>query len=296
MYTILGLLAIVLWDMLGLLGSMTKAIPALQLLAMCFTISALIVIIKRIFKQEALFKLPQLTKQQWLIGVTGLFGFHFCYFLAVKFAPIIEVSLIVYCWPLLLALFVAPKQRIKLALIGGVLGFAGIAFIIVGEGDLHLSSDYALGYSLAVTCALIWSSYSWFLTRSDSHVEDIAWQSAAVAGLALLASYTFESPVWQFTTSEWFGILLLGLGPVGGSFYLWDLGLKQGNKQLLASFSFSAPLISSILLALAGISVWSFNIVIALSLILTGAGIANFTPKSQANTVQNTNADMANKR
>ena len=167
---------------------------------------------------------------------------------------------------------------------------------IIGDGELNMSSDYLLGYSLAIACALIWSSYSWFVSYSDSHVEDIAWQSAAVSALSLIASYSLESPNWHFTANEWLGVLLLGLGPVGGSFYLWDLGLKRGNKQLLASLSFSAPLISSILLALAGISIWSINIAIALGLILLGAGIANFTPKHPRNTVLNTKSDMACKQ
>ena len=71
------------------------------------------------------------------------------------------------------------------------------------------------------------------------------------------------------------GVLLLGLGPVGGAFYLWDMSLKNGNRQLLASISFCTPLISAVILALAGLNDWSIYIVIALSLILLGAFVSN---------------------
>ncbi|WP_293227287.1 EamA family transporter [Moritella sp.] len=107
----------------------------------------------------------------------------------------------------------------------------------------------------------------------------MAWLSAAVALLALLAHWQFETSDWSFSLSEWGGILLLGLGPVGGAFYLWDIALKKGSQQLLASLSFSTPLISSVILAIAGFNAWSTNIIIALALILSGAIIANTKKK-----------------
>ena len=283
MPTIYGIFAVILWGLLALLGVATVNIPAFQLLTLCFCISAAIVVIKRMVTKKAVFKKPSLTIVQWLMGIFGLFGFHFCYFMALKFAPVLEVSLIVYMWPLLLAVFVANKQSLLKPLVGGCVGFVGISFIIVGEGDFTLSNDYLFGYLLAVTCALIWSCYSWFLSKSNNKVEDIGWLSLAVALLSFLAHLQLEPYDWSFTLQEWLGILLLGLGPVGGSFYLWDYGLKYGNKQLLASLSFSAPLISSFALYLAGFNEWSFNIIIALGLILSGALISNWTGQSANN-------------
>ena len=98
----------------------------------------------------------------------------------------------------------------------------------------------------------------------------------------MIAHWLFETSNWSFSLSEWGGILLLGLGPVGGAFYLWDIALKKGNQQLLASLSFSTPLISSVILAIAGFNAWSANIIIALALILSGAIIANMKKKPVA--------------
>ncbi|WP_028862746.1 DMT family transporter [Psychromonas aquimarina] len=279
MATIYGLSAVILWGMLALLGTVTVEIPAFQLLSLCFCISALIIVIKRIISRKAVFKKPSLTVNQWLFGTAGLFGFHFCYFMAMKYAPAIEVSLIVYIWPLLLAVFVATKQSLLKALSGGCAGFIGISFIIIGNGDFSLDYNYLTGYLLAAACALIWSSYSWYLSKSNNDVEDIAWLSVAVALLSFLAHLQLEPSSWDFTLSQWAGIILLGLGPVGGSFYLWDIGLKHGNKQLLASLSFSAPLISSFALYAAGLNTWSFNITAAVGLILSGALITNMKGK-----------------
>ena len=183
--------------------------------------------------------------------------------------------MIAYLWPMLLVILVADKSNRFKALIGGLVGFIGISFIILDDSGLALNWDYLLGYGLAACCALIWSLYSWFLSTSGGDVDDIGWLSLVVALLSLLAHFLLEVDQWQFEQSQWVGVISLGLGPVGGAFYLWDQGLKKGNKSLLASLSFTTPLISSVALAGAGVNNWSFDIMIALSLILTGAWIAN---------------------
>lgn len=289
MQTTLGILAIVMWSCLALLGVNTAAIPAFQLLSLCFAISALLMFIKRLILKENLFSKPTLSVKQWLVGVGGLFGFHYCYFTALKIAPAIEVSLIAYLWPMLLAVFIATKAtRIK-ALLGGLIGFIGVSFIIVGDTDLAYNPDYIKGYALAACCAILWSTYSWFFSKSDSNaansVDNIGWLSLVTALFALIAHFQLEtvylsssqlsSQNWQFTFQQWISIILLGIGPVGGAFYLWDIALKQGNKKLLASLSFCTPLISSIILALVGLNLWSSNILISLSLILLGALVSN---------------------
>ncbi|WDE08139.1 EamA family transporter [Thalassomonas viridans] len=293
MATIYGLLAIVMWGALALLGVNTKGIPAFQLLFLCFFISGLLMFVRRFLTGQPLFQKPAMSLPQWLFGTGALFGFHFCYFLALKHAPAIEVSLICYLWPMLLAILLAGKSTRLRALAGGVLGFLGIGFIILGDADIAFNGEYVSGYLLAGACALIWSGYSWYLSKSSGEPDDIGWLSLAVAFLSLLAHFLLEDPAqsggrWQFGGEQWLGIILLGLGPVGGAFYLWDLGLKKGNQKLLASLSFCSPLISSVLLALAGYNAWSLNILIALTLILLGALIANKKPANKRiNTEEN---------
>lgn len=295
MATVLGITAILLWGILALLGTMTTSIPAFQLLFICFTISGLIMFSRRMIRGEPIMKTPQLSLHSWLIGITGLFGFHFFYFMALRQAPALEVSLIVYLWPLLLAVLVAHRNQRLQALLGGVVGFMGIVVLISGKGELTLSGESTAGYLLAILCALIWSNYSAYLARSPGKVDDIGWISLAVAGLSLLAHLILESDfslaasLWQFSISEWLGAILLGLGPVGGAFYLWDTGLKQGNTTLLASLSFFAPLISSVALVLAGRDAASVELLISVSLILLGGLIANRKSKQlRANTLDNT--------
>ena len=281
--TFIGVLAIAMWAALALLSVLTESLSPFLLLALCFFISGLLVLIKRACKREPLLSLPALTKMQWLVGVGGLFGFHFFYFMAIRHAPPIQVSLVCYLWPLLLALYVSAPGNHWLTLLGASLGFMG-AGVVITDGALFnvansFASNDAVGYGYALVAALIWSSYSWYMGKSNNNVEDIGWMSMAVAILAFICHLFLEpsslSTLTQLDGITLLAILLLGLGPVGGAFYLWDIGMKFGKQSWLASLSFATPVLSTMLLALFGIGTLSINVLIALALIMVGAGICN---------------------
>ncbi len=69
-------------------------------------------------------------------------------------------------------------------------------------------------------------------------------------------------------------MIALGLGPVGLAFYVWDLGVKFGNIQLLGVASYAAPLLSTIVLVLAGIAEPTWTLFLAAILISGGALLA----------------------
>ncbi len=212
---------------------------------------------------------------QWLIGIVGIFGFHFLYFLAIRYAPAMEVSLIAYLWPLFLGILVAPKSLLVCTALGGILGFLGVIVIIKDNIVFGFSDANIIGYLFAFCCALIWSSYSWFISVYKSDTSDIAWVTLACGVLAFIAHLLLEEPRWAFSNTECVAMVLLGLGPMGGAFYLWEIGMKAGNKRLLASFSFFTPVISAIALYAFGMGDFSSGIIAALILILLGAMVTN---------------------
>lgn len=279
MATAAGVVAIFMWGMLAVLTVNASEIPPFQLLTICFFVSALLIFVKRLLKREPLTTPPKLSLTQWIATVGGLFGFHFCYFLAIRFAPAIEVSLIGYLWPLLFGIAVASQATRIFAIIGGVVGFIGCALLVIGGETLGIDLQYATGYGLALACALIWAGYSWYMGDAKTQVEDIGWVCGAVAVFSLLVHLLIESTVLDLSLSAWISALLLGLGPVGGAFYLWDIGVKFGNRPLLASLSFATPVISSVALAVFGINPLTTTILLAVALIVTGALISNLMPK-----------------
>ena len=195
--TSIGVIAIAMWASLALLSVLTNMVPPFLLLALCFFISGLLVLLKRAWYREQLFTLPKLTYSQWFVGVGGLFGFHFFYFMAIRHAPALQVSLVCYLWPLLLALYVSSPGNRWLTLLGASIGFIG-AGVVITDGEVFdvadsFASNDAVGYGYALIAALIWSSYSWYMGKSNNHVEDIGWMSLVVALLALICHLVSEA-------------------------------------------------------------------------------------------------------
>ena len=58
-----------------------------------------------------------------------------------------------------------------------------------------------------------------------------------VGGLSLIASFLLE-PTVALTARDWTLIALMGLGPLGAAFYLWDRAIKGGkwNASFVESF------------------------------------------------------------
>ncbi len=279
--TIIGSISIILWGTLALLTELTgQQIPPFQLLALTFSVATMTLMSKWIVQgkiPEQVFELPVIA---WLLGVTGLFGYHLFYFIALANAPVVEAGLIAYLWPLLIVLFssLLPGESItRWHILGALISLLG-CWILLG-GGLNVDgfkSQYLVGYASAAVCSLIWSSYS-VLSRLIKRVpsDAVAGYCAVTALLGWVAHFLFEQSIWPINTIQWLAVAGLGLGPVGIAFFTWDYGVKHGNIQLLGVLSYAAPLISTILLIGFGDTPFTMNVVIACFGIVGGALIAS---------------------
>ena len=276
--TLIGFAAIAMWSLLALFTAASGAVPPFQLSALCFSIGAAIGFIW--LAASGRWRDLQQPLPVWTLGIAGLLGYHALYFTALRNAPPVEAGLIAYLWPLLIVLFSAllPGERLRWHhLAGAALGLAGTALIVGGGGGgLAFESNYAGGYLAALGCALTWSTYS-VASRRFAEVPSgiVAGFCLAAAVLSVPAHLVFETTVWPQTVEQWLAVAGLGLMPVGAAFYVWDIGVKHGDIQLLGVLSYGAPLLSTLVLIAAGYGVFSLKIGIAALLITTGALMAS---------------------
>jgi len=219
----------------------------------------------------------------WALGVGGLFGYHALYFAALRLAPPAEAGLISYLWPLLIVLFssLLPGERLRGAhVIGALAGFAGVVVLMVGRGGLEGRAGSWPGYACAFACAFLWSGYS-VLSRRFGEVptDAVAGFCLATAALSLLCHLAFETTIWPTDAAQWLAVLALGLGPVGLAFYVWDIGVKRGDIRFLGVASYAAPVLSTLILVLAGYAQATAAVALACVLIVAGALIATMAPK-----------------
>ncbi len=272
--TLIGFSAVLLWSLLAFLTAASGAMPALQLTAITFGIGGLSLLILRPASLGAMRQPPRV----WLLGVGGLFGYHFCYFFALRSAPPVEAGLINYLWPLLIVVFSAmlPGERLRWQHVAGVpLALAGAGLVVTKRAGLSFDPTHAPGYLAALLAAFIWSGYS-VLSRRLAEVP-----SEAITGFCLVTAVlsagchlALETTVWPQDIWQWAAVVGLGLGPVGLAFYVWDIGVKQGDIQVLGAASYSAPLLSTLVLVLTGYAAYSHLLLVAALLITVGAVLA----------------------
>lgn len=274
--TLVGFTAVLLWSLLALFTVETEPVPPFQLNALTFAVGGAVGLVWL----AASGKIGQLGQVSWRVyafGTLGLFGYHFFYFTALRLAPPAEAGLIAYLWPLLIVLFsgLLPGETLRRGhVIGAVLAFAGAALILTG-GIVAGEDGTLAGYGFAAACALTWSGYSVLSRRlGATPTASVAVFCIATAALSTGAHLAFEETVWPTHVGGWAAILGLGLGPVGLAFYTWDVGVKKGDIQLLGTASYSAPLLSTLILILAARAEPRREIILAAVMITAGAALA----------------------
>ncbi|RWD19311.1 MAG: EamA family transporter, partial [Mesorhizobium sp.] len=102
----------------------------------------------------------------------------------------------------------------------------------------------------------------------------VTWFCAATSALSLACHFLLEQTVLPVGIGQWLAVFGLGLMPVGAAFYAWDIGVKRGNIQVLGAASYAAPLLSTLVLIIAGVAEPSLRILAACVLITGGAALA----------------------
>lgn len=274
--TLIGLTAVLMWSTLGLFGAASGQVPPFLLNALCFGLSGLAATLW-------LGLTGRLARMRQSLGVMafgtlGLFGFHFFYFTAIRNAPPVDANLINYTWPLLIVVFSAllPGERLKAHhILGTLLGLAGAALLVTGGKGLALDPAHVPGYLAACASALFWSSYS-VLSRRLGKVptEAVAGFCLGTSALSLAAHLAFETTVWPASVGEWGAVLALAAFPVGLAFFVWDIGVKRGDIQVLGAGAYAAPVLSTLLLIAFGFGAFTTVVALACALVTLGAVVA----------------------
>jgi drug/metabolite transporter (DMT)-like permease len=276
--TLVGFSAVVMWGLLAFLSKTAGDVPPLQLTAMSFLIGGICGIATWPFRHNAPHVLFSQTWQVWALNVGSLFGCHLLYFIAVRNAPIVEVSLIAYLWPLLIVLFSSLSPGAVLRrhhMAGALLGLLG-AYLVISKGQgLTLANGLQLGHLIAVPYAIMWAAFSVSIKRYGKIPTDIvAGFCLACAALSGFSHLFLETTLWPLSATQWLAVLGLGMFPMGAAFYAWDFGMKHGDTLVLGAASYAAPLLSTLVLLSTGLTTYHWSIAVACLLITGGAMLA----------------------
>jgi drug/metabolite transporter (DMT)-like permease len=270
---LLALAAIGLWASLASLGVLLSHVPPLLLTGLGLLMGSLVALPLSRLQWQA-WRVPLRTL---LLGVYGLFGFHLLLFLALRHAPAIEANLINYLWPLgmvVLAPWLLPGVPLRWQHVAAAcLGFAGAALAIMGRSS-DTTDGYAgmpWGYVLALGSAFIWASYSLWTRRAPAFPTAAVGSFALCSGLLALWCHVWLEPATVLSGTDLLWIAILGLGPLGGAFFLWDAALKQGDPQHIGLLAFLTPPLSTMLLLVTQGQPLRWSIVMATAMVVAAA-------------------------
>jgi drug/metabolite transporter (DMT)-like permease len=273
--TLYALGAIALWVTLASLGVALRHVPPFLLTGVALLVGSTLAL-PFVARDRNQWKIPARTL---LLGVYGLFGYHFLLFIALRLAPPVEANLVNYLWPLLMVvlspLLLRNVQLRGVHVAAAVLGFAGAAVAILGAnastGSLAISGAWSWGYLPALGSALIWASYSLWTQRVPAFPTAAVGLFGLVSGvLSLLCHWALESQV-ALSGQDWVLLVLMGLGPLGAAFFLWDKALKLGDARQIGILSYITPLASTSLLMVVSGRAFSWSIAVSAAMIITAA-------------------------
>jgi drug/metabolite transporter (DMT)-like permease len=272
---LLALAAIALWASLAALGVALAHVPPFLLTGLGLLVGSLIALPLSRFDWRQ-WRVPPTTLA---VGVYGLFGFHFLLFIALRHAPPVQANLVNYLWPLgivvMAPLFLPGVSLTGRHVFAALLGFAGAALAILGGRASDPNAPlWAWGYIPALMSAFIWASYSLLTQRVKAFPTAAVGSFALVSGLLALLCHAWLEPSTTLSATDWTLIALLGLGPLGGSFFLWDAALKQGDARQIGVLSFLTPLLSTLVLLAMQREVPGWPVGLAAAMIVGAAVIA----------------------
>ena len=277
--TLFALGAIFLWGTLAPLGVLLQHVPPFLLTGLGLLIGSLIALPLSGGKLSST-KVPARTL---LLGVYGLFGFHFLLFIALRNAPPVQANLVNYLWPLgivLMAPLFLPGMRLRaLHVAAALLGFAGAALAILGGsggGQGMQGGVLAWGYVPAMASAFVWASYSLLTQRVPPFPSAAIGLFGLVSGALSLLCHAALEPAVALSANDWTLIAAIGVGPLGAAFYLWDAALKRGDARQIGVLSFLTPLLSTLALLWVRQEVPSPSVALAAAMIIGAAVLGSW--------------------
>ena len=236
--------------------------------------------------------LGKISKKKWLkailLGFLGTYLYYVLLYLGYANAPGMEVLIVQYSWPILIAILslIILKEKLTFPKTTSILlGFFGV-FIVLTKGNFQQLKFENLNIDLIVFFGAfafaLFSVLSKKIEMDDNSLLTIYFLTATVASFISMNIFSgFKIP--EINTI--IPILINGFLVNGLSYIFWIKALKMGEASFIAPFVFLTPVLSSIFLIVFFNEPFHTAYLIGMSCVILG-GLLN-ARKEKKNTVHN---------
>ncbi|MGD9948305.1 MAG: DMT family transporter [Desulfobulbus sp.] len=208
-----------------------------------------------------------------ILGVWGIFIYHYIYYLALDRAPIVEAAILATTWSFWIVVFSSwlRFKRLKSSILLTALICMVGAGLVIGSGKVvSYESRYLIGYLLALGCGLIWSSFSVGLSlvrQSRDPMTVFMFYAAFISTGIFLMSGPHALPSLKSLAAA----LYLGCVPLGLSFFLWNRAVVGGNLTVIGYLSYLTPPLAVLLVAVIRGEAISNQVIVGMTMIIVAA-------------------------
>ena len=291
--TIIGQAALVIWAMSASGAVALSVLPAFEILSGIFISGFIASSIMNTIRNnwQSAFSRP---KYLLIAGIFGIVGNDIFYILSFKYAPAVQVDLIVCLWPMLVLILASLMldEKVKFNhMFACLLAFYGVYILLTsGENVDVFSSYYLFGYLCAFASAALWSVY---IIISRKYAKNTPELFAIYCGVGSAFSITmhlsFEATIMPSFVQ---GIILIVMGITTHSlaYYGWDFAIKKGHFKLLNILPYGNPVLSVLALVFFGFAelteaVFFSTLMVFIAGIIGGARFRKKTPENATETV-----------
>lgn len=213
-----------------------------------------------------------------LLGIWGIFGYHYVYYNALNKTPLAEAAILTTTWSFWIVVFSALLlfRRIKLSIVLTALaGLTGAAMVIAAGKDLVISMQYMQGYMLSLLCGLIWASFSVGLSKSNMKANPMTAFTVYAALLSVLMYLV--SPAQPVPSAQnILAAMYLGCVPLGLSFFLWSQAVRGGNMVVIGFLSYLTPPLAVLMVAIVNGEAVSEQVIFGMVVIIAASIAGRF--------------------
>jgi drug/metabolite transporter (DMT)-like permease len=208
-----------------------------------------------------------------LMGVWGIFLYHYIYYLALSNAPLAEGAILATTWSFWIVVFSSLLlfKKLKLSIVvTALIGLLGAGLVISAGKELSFDLGYMKGYLLALFCGLIWSSFSVGLSHVKVKKEPM---TAFTLYAAILSAVLFvlSMPHAMPSLAALGSAVYLGCVPLGLSFFLWNRAMTRGNVVVIGFLSYLTPPLAVLLVAVVHHQTVSGRVLLGMGVILAAS-------------------------
>jgi drug/metabolite transporter (DMT)-like permease len=217
---------------------------------------------------RAIFRPDSGLKAHWrrfaLLGLLGVGLYNGIQYLALQTSSAINVTLVgasMPIWMMLIGRLFFGVRVARKQVFGAMLSMTGVLFVLSrGEWQQLLALRLVAGDMFMILATIIWSFYSWLLTRTKDPAHIRAdWAAFLLAQIAFGVAWSgmFAASEWLIVSPQiqwgWplaLAIVFIAIGPSIIAFRSWGAGVHRAGPNVAGLFVNLTPLFAALMSAL----------------------------------------------